>query len=96
MYILQNNGIVETLIGSQDNVHESIKDKVIFIEGEIPQFDSVTGKNLIVKYDTINNSVYADYVDRPLTDEELKNQEIENLKAQNAQMLLVLVEGGLM
>lgn len=96
MYILQSNGIVETLIENEANIPESISDKVIFVEGDIPQIESLPGKNCVFKYDSTNNSVYVEYVDRTLTAEEQARQEIESLKAQNAQMILVMVEGGLL
>lgn len=96
MYILQTNGIVNMFIGLEKNVDDSIKNEVIYIEGEIPSVELVPGKNPIFKYDSTNNSVYVEYVDRPLTPEEQAKRDLEALKTQNAQMLLVLVEGGLM
>lgn len=60
----------------------------------IPEPEPIEGKAPVLKYDGTN--LYYEYVDAPLTPEEQTKQEIESLKAQNAQMLLVLVEGGLM
>lgn len=97
MYVITTtDNIVQVMVPTLDNLSDTLKEKAIFIESEIPYFEEKIGKSTVVKYNNETNSVYAEYLDRPLTNEELAKQEIEALKAQNAQMLLALVEGGLM
>jgi hypothetical protein len=54
--------------------------------------NEVTGKKLMLYVNPVTKQAYYDYVDRPLNE----NEKIAQLEAQNAQMLLVLVEKGLM
>lgn len=61
-----------------------------YLVDSIPALEEQEGKRAILKYDGTN--LYYEYVDVPLTPQ----QEIEALKVQNAQMLLALVNGGLM
>lgn len=63
-----------------------------YIVDSVPQVPPMQGKDGMLYYNPETKEFYFEYVDRPLTPQE----EIESLKAQNAQMLLVLVEGGLM
>lgn len=97
MYVITTtDNIVQVMVPTLDNLSDTLKEKAIFIESEIPYFEEKIGKTVVVKYSAKTKSIYAEYLDRPLTQEEQANQEIESLKAQNAQMLLALVEGGLM
>lgn len=59
----------------------------------LPEPEQIIGKSAALRYDGTN--LYYEYVDVPLTQEEQTKQEIETLKAQNAQMLFALVQGGL-
>lgn len=61
-----------------------------YLVDSIPEPEQINGKVAKLKYDGSN--LYYEYVDAPLTPE----QEIEALKAQNAQMLFALVQGGLL
>ncbi|MEK4403427.1 hypothetical protein MKZ26_03150 [Sporosarcina sp. FSL K6-6792] len=51
-----------------------------FIES-IPEAEFVGGKSPILKYDSINGTIFYEYVDRPMTQEE----EFEQLKTQLSQ-----------
>lgn len=61
---------------------------------DIPEPEQISGKTPVLKYN--GAELYYDYESRPLSLEEQTRQEIESLKAQNAQMLFALVEGGLL
>jgi hypothetical protein len=63
----------------------------IEFDGDIPPIPDVVGKDGYYYYNSVTKSILYDYIDRPLTDTE----KISDLQAQNAQMLLALVQGGL-
>ena len=58
----------------------------------IPGPQQIEGKTAVLYYNAQTNSVYYEYIDKPLSDQ----GRIAQIEAQNAQMLLVLVEKGLM
>lgn len=77
------------------------EDKVSGIEvnSVIPQPEVQIGKDATLCIDLTTNTFYFKYVDRPLNQQELAQQQVDkltSLESQNAQMLLALVNGGLM
>lgn len=72
----------------------------LLIEGKLVPMPAepgiVAGKIPVEKYDANNNSIAYEWVDIPKTPEQLQAESIKELQAQNAQMILALVLGGLM
>ena len=76
----------------------SDEDKIggIIVNSEIPQPSIPEGKDAVLYFNPTTLEFYYQYVDRPLAPEEIITKNIADLQAQNAQMLLALVTGGLM
>lgn len=83
--------VVETQIFDITGISSDILTSGFEVDS-VPLADNVSGKSSITYYDPVAKQFSFEYIDRPLTDNEL----IKNLQAQNAQMLMSLVKGGLM
>ncbi|UQW98196.1 hypothetical protein M2M59_04080 [Rummeliibacillus sp. G93] len=96
VYIEINNGVVTFVhnipFDKQNGLGKTKEEleETGFLLDSIPDATPQAGQDFIMKFDGTN--VFYEYHDAPLT----TNEEVESLKAQNAQMLLALVEGGLM
>lgn len=97
--IADNNEILEINNFPFDEVHglgktedELLKEGILV--QSIPEPDVIANKAPVLKYDGSN--LYYEYVEIPLTKEQQMEQDLKTIKAQNAQMLFALVEGGLL
>jgi hypothetical protein len=63
-----------------------------YLVDKLPIAETPTGKDAILYRNPVSGDLYYEYLDRPLT----ANEEIFELKSQNAQMILALIMGGLM
>lgn len=91
--------VIEQNFIPDDPIHGVSGDRVdsgIFIT-DIPNEPPVNvGQVNILHINPLTNELFWVTESRQLTPEEQTKQEIESLKAQNAQMLFALVQGGLM
>lgn len=73
---------------------EQLEQEGILVEG-IPELIQTDGKQAMLYYNPATKELWYEYDDIPKTEEELLKEQVVELQAQNAQMLLALVEGGL-
>lgn len=83
-----NTGRITSYHSNPEKLTEEQVSKGILVE-QIPDIEQRTGKQGLLMYDDVENSVYVDYVDRPLTDTEKID------KLQNDIDYLILKQEGL-
>lgn len=62
----------------------------------IPNAEIIEGKNSTMFYNPLTNSIFYEYVDVPKSKEQIIEDELEELKQQNAAMMLALVTNDLL
>lgn len=78
-----------------DTLSDDILKSGYMIKDE-PTSQSIEGKVPVMYYNPETGEAFYEYEDRPLTPEEQLKKEINSIKAQNSQVIVALVMGGLM
>jgi hypothetical protein len=89
--VSEDKGTVTYLHNFPEDLSQDMLNTGVLVNS-IPESQIVEGKIAVLCYSPLSQSIFYDYQDKLLTTEE----EVNQLKQQNAQMLLALVEGGLM